>query len=249
MKALARVAVGVVALIGSSEVSALAFPSGIFGVARPEAGCTCHGIPELRNTTTQLAIDGLPQSYTPGASYELTIWVMGVPIPTGPPTGSALRGFNLETTAGKLTAHAADRTVQAENLSECDVRRSVAACGIPNKPPCGVNGPQLCRTFAECDERRCTTPGTGSCRLCSQLLVDIEATHTRIDDPLGDPAGTYAGDGNSVIDWMLTWTAPSAGTGPVTFYLAGNIVNSNGGNDAGDVWSVLDPGIVVPEAP
>jgi hypothetical protein len=200
------------------------------------------------NTTTQLRIDGLPEQYTPGQAYELTVWVLGVALP-GPPLGSALRGFNLEATAGKLERHPDDTTLQTRNSTECDFRRAAGGCGTGNRPPCGVDGTNFCRTVDECYDRRCTTPGTGTCRLCSDTLVNAQATHTAIDDEVGDPAGAYAGDGNSVLYWMLTWTAPARGAGPAAFYLAGNVVNGSGNQDGGDAWSVLNPGITVPEAP
>jgi hypothetical protein len=38
--------------------------------------------------------------------------------------------------------------------------------------------------------------------------------------------------------WTVTWTAPATGTS-VVFHLAGNAVNLNSTNDAGDVWNTL----------
>ncbi len=37
--------------------------------------------------------------------------------------------------------------------------------------------------------------------------------------------GTFTGQGSA--SWTLRWTAPPAGTGPVTFYVAGNAANGN----------------------
>jgi hypothetical protein len=46
--------------------------------------------------------------------------------------------------------------------------------------------------------------------------------------------------------WNVNWTAPSAGTGAVTLWVAGNAVNGNG-NNGGDGWNLNS--FVVPEAP
>lgn len=45
--------------------------------------------------------------------------------------------------------------------------------------------------------------------------------------------------------WDVDWTAPAQGTGPVTFWAAGNAVNGNG-NAGGDGWNLFST--VVPEA-
>lgn len=36
------------------------------------------------------------------------------------------------------------------------------------------------------------------------------------------------------VSWTFTWTAPSSGSSPVTFYFAGNAANGNGNDDSGD---------------
>ncbi len=46
-------------------------------------------------------------------------------------------------------------------------------------------------------------------------------------------AGTFAGTGTSAT-WGFSWTAPTAGTGAVTFHAAGNAANNNGIADSGD---------------
>jgi len=68
-----------------------------------------------------------------------------------------------------------------------------------------------------------------------------QATHTTVG-PLGAGLPPIAR-----FTWDLTWTAPTS-SDPVTFYLAGNVVNGVLGN-AGDEWSVLDPPTVVSAAP
>jgi hypothetical protein len=45
--------------------------------------------------------------------------------------------------------------------------------------------------------------------------------------------GTYNGVGDGPVYWAFEWTAPSAETGEVDFYAAGNAANGNG-NNAGD---------------
>jgi hypothetical protein len=245
MGAVTRVAVVTLALLSLVRGEAAATASGIFDRARPgpAQGCGCHGLPQTSNVITQLVIDGLPASYVPGTAYDLTVWVLGVPIPSIP-LGSALRGFNLDVTAGKLDA--VDPTVQTVVQTECQIRKSMGACTLGTT--CGVNGPELCSSNDECFTRKCTTIG-GTCRLCSAVNVNIQATHTSEGGAAPAPVNSYFGDGNSVLNWPIKWTAPNPGAGPVTFYLAGNVVNSSGGPDLGDVWSVLNPGLVVPQAP
>lgn len=230
---------------------AQAYPDGIFDHAR--IGCTpCHG-GLLDNTTTQLVIDGLPDGrlgrpagYTPGMTYTITVWVLGVPLPTGGLVALNLRGFNLEATAGTLAA--IDETAQAANYTECQLRnQSYASCDPATT--CGVQGPDLCRDAGECYDRRCTTPGTGACRLCRDTIVYVQATHTNSGGPAANsPAAEFA-DGNNLLMWQLRWTAPGRASGDVQFYLAGNVVNGNGGNDVGDVWSALKTPVVVHPAP
>jgi hypothetical protein len=41
-----------------------------------------------------------------------------------------------------------------------------------------------------------------------------------------------------VTAWTFTWTAPTTGVGNITMNVAGNAVNSNGGDDSGDKWNV-----------
>src|SRR5213595_830878 len=75
--------------------------------------------------------------------------------------------------------------------------------------------------------------------------LDGQATHSA-PKPVGLVGTTGVGS-----SWDLDWVAPNAGTGPVTFYLAGNVVNGIGvqtNADQGDIWSVANPGFVVGEA-
>src|SRR5947199_346673 len=75
--------------------------------------------------------------------------------------------------------------------------------------------------------------------------LDGQATHSA-PKPVGLVGTTGVGS-----SWDIDWVAPNAGTGPVTFYLAGNVVNGIGvqtNADQGDIWSVANPGFVVGEA-
>src|SRR3989454_6154537 len=75
--------------------------------------------------------------------------------------------------------------------------------------------------------------------------LDGQATHSA-PKPVGLVGTTGLGS-----SWDIDWVAPNAGTGPVTFYLAGNVVNGIGvqtNADQGDIWSVANPGFVVGEA-
>jgi len=51
---------------------------------------------------------------------------------------------------------------------------------------------------------------------------------------------THTSDGKNPSDrsWLFTWTAPTTGSGDVTFWLSGNSVNGNGLN-TGDAWNRL----------
>ena len=46
--------------------------------------------------------------------------------------------------------------------------------------------------------------------------------------------GTFAGTANGPVNWSFNWTAPAAGSGTVTFYVAGNAANNSGTPDDGD---------------
>src|SRR5207244_132772 len=75
--------------------------------------------------------------------------------------------------------------------------------------------------------------------------LDGQANHSA-PKPVGLVGTTGIGS-----SWDIDWVAPNAGAGPVTFYLAGNVVNGIGvqtNADQGDIWSVANPGFVVGEA-
>src|SRR2546428_2076265 len=75
--------------------------------------------------------------------------------------------------------------------------------------------------------------------------LDGQATHSA-PKPVGLVGTTGLGS-----SWDIDWVAPSPGTGLVTFYLDGNVVNGIGvqtNADQGDIWSVANPGFVVGEA-
>jgi hypothetical protein len=238
------------ALLGFAAGRAEALSEGIYDQAR--TGCTCHGIGNpLVNTTTQLKIDGLPSGgYVPGTPYTLTVWVLGAAIPL-PGQGLAaenFRGFNLEVTAGPLDP--VDRSVQTDIRSECILMQRAKACDPATNCGVTIESPDIsCTSVGECYFRYCSTPGTSGCRACSTLLF-AQATHTNLGG-FGPAAGTPAEDftdGNNVLMWQVRWTAPDPGVGDVRFYLAGNVVNGNGSQDLGDVWSVLPSPIVVAQA-
>ena len=52
--------------------------------------------------------------------------------------------------------------------------------------------------------------------------------------PLDPTDGTYWGTMNGPVSWVVNWTAPSVGSGDVTFYAAGVAANGNGVQDALD---------------
>jgi hypothetical protein len=242
MKATIWSTVALVLVVSAGKAGA--HSSGIYDQAR--AGCTCHG-GLLDNQVTQLQVDGLPSGgYVSGTPYTLTIWVLGAPIPLPVFAGENLRGFNLEATAGSLAP--LDSSVQL--ASECLLLAQVTACNPASS--CGVRTEDpdtTCTNGFDCYTRYCSTPGTSGCRPCSTLVFP-QATHTSLNG-FGPAAGTAAElvtDGNSVLVWRLQWTAPAAGVGDVSLYLAGNVVNGNGAADRGDVWSALPSPIVVHQA-
>ncbi len=70
-----------------------------------ESGCNCHsGGPD----TAGVSLFGIPETYTPGENYELTVSLSG-----GPPPASSghIGGFNLKATIGELSAPAGSSTV------------------------------------------------------------------------------------------------------------------------------------------
>src|SRR5437660_10009058 len=75
--------------------------------------------------------------------------------------------------------------------------------------------------------------------------LDGQATHSA-PKPVGLVGTTGVGS-----SWDIDWVAPNPGVGPVTFYLAGNVVNGIGlqtNADQGDFWSVANPRFLVGEA-
>lgn len=80
----------------------------------------------------------------------------------------------------------------------------------------------------------------------------------KVEDAQGSDAGTListtnrtwvqqgylnqSGSGNlsttsGTISWNFQWTAPAAGTGPVTFYIASNAANNNGGTSGDEIYT------------
>jgi hypothetical protein len=182
---------------------------------------------------------GLPNGYVPLRSYDIQVIVLGVaaPIPQA-------AGFNLFPSAGDLQA--TDETARVERKTECTAMSrltgctpgsSLNDCTIVNDPGCPA--PEWDASNPACD--RCPLPPDepppSGCRPCdSTTVLDVQATHSS----------------PSPFTWQLRWIAPPTGTGPVTFYLAGNVVNGIGGADLGDFWSTLgsdplQPVITVPE--
>src|SRR5437870_12333995 len=71
--------------------------------------------------------------------------------------------------------------------------------------------------------------------------VDGQATHST-PKPIGLVGATGVGS-----SWDIDWVAPDPGVGPVTFYLAGNVVNGIGlqtNADQGGFWPVAHPGFL-----
>lgn len=79
--------------------------------------------------------------------------------------------------------------------------------------------------------------------MAGELLV-TDATNTQLSDNSGaspdylkqTATGTYAGQNSG--NWIFSWTAPPEGTGPVTFYTAGNTANNNGSTSGDYIYTV-----------
>ncbi len=59
-------------------------------------------------------------------------------------------------------------------------------------------------------------------------------------------SGTF--NGQSSATWSLRWTAPPAGTGPVTFYVAGNAANGNFSTSGDYIYTLSSAVVTVEEA-
>ena len=83
------------------------YPGGISG--QSEKGCTCHSATPTASVSAQLS--GVPTTYTPGATYDLTVTVGGGPTPGGSNAG----GFDLSVTSGTLAVPANATDVQIKS--------------------------------------------------------------------------------------------------------------------------------------
>jgi hypothetical protein len=227
-----------VAMLLAAASPVHAYSGGIFDQAR--VGCNCHGglAPSPTQVTlTECAADGscsaeafAPEGgYVPGKTYLLRVWVIGAALPFPISTYTNLAGFNLEATGGSLTSQ---DLAQIMNFTECSTMEREFGC-TPGSASndCKVVKDPDCSAFdvenPEC--KKCgRTMDPSLCRPCdSRVVLSTQATHKA--------------EGNKQLWWDLSWTAPVAGTGPVTFYLAGNAVNGNGGQDPGDMPGLMTP--------
>ena len=56
-------------------------------------------------------------------------------------------------------------------------------------------------------------------------------------DPGPEPDGTFLGTLGGPVAWTFNWTAPATGSGPVTWYVAGNAANGNGTNSGDYIYT------------
>ncbi len=63
----------------------------------------------------------------------------------------------------------------------------------------------------------------------TQLNSSNYVNHTSAGTNAGDPSGNM---------WTFDWTAPAAGTGPVTFYVAGNAANNNFSSSGDYIYAI-----------
>jgi hypothetical protein len=234
-----RLALLIALLLAAAGSVVQARPTGIYDYATPASGgCgNCHnGV--LPNPTPAVRvlifIDGTAIEqfkYEPDKTYDVTVWVIGPEVP--------FAGFNLKASAGTLIKK--DDTVQTRVLTECGV---MEANTFPQCQPgvsgrdCMVKRNAACPAYDPLNEscKRCNAaeePNSAICRPCDdEAIVDIQATHTAVA---------------AVPKWDLTWTAPTAGAGDVSFYAAGNDVDGSGG-PTNDHWNFLEPNPVVVHA-
>jgi hypothetical protein len=67
------------------------------------------------------------------------------------------------------------------------------------------------------------------------LIVVDDPTNTQLSAQSGRQYLKHTTAGHTgQLSWQFKWTAPAAGTGPITFYAAGNSANGNGAN-SGDL--------------
>lgn len=204
------IAVATAIVIVAALPPAYAKSGGIFGQARQGCGsggnALCHIGGNLPQTT-QVEIVGLSdQGYTPGQTYPITVGITGFGISLGPsPTlVDNAKGFGLEISASQ------DQT-RSPGLLDPAVQNDPTLCVGPPK----LTGGEL--VFC---------PGEGT-QATHQCPARDEVTNICTGLVVTD-------DGTGRSEWHLLWTAPTAGTGPIDFYLAGNAVNLNGSPDFGD---------------
>ena len=75
-------------------------------------------------------------------------------------------------------------------------------------------------------------------------VLSAAPTGTHITPPgtytyltIGEHSSAISLGGGSTFTQTFTWTAPTAGTGTISFWGAANFVNGNGNQDAGDLWN------------
>jgi hypothetical protein len=66
-----------------------------------DTGCTCHNAQP--DTGVTVAVDGFPESYEPGTTYDITITLSGGPMPV-PAVSQNQGGFAMKVSAGTLLA-------------------------------------------------------------------------------------------------------------------------------------------------
>jgi hypothetical protein len=77
-------------------------------------------------------------------------------------------------------------------------------------------------------------------------LIVTDSTNTQLSTATGrhyikhTNTGTFDGTADGPVSWSFDWTAPSAGTGTVTFYAAGNAANSGSGNKFDYIYTTTE---------
>ncbi|HWG90658.1 MAG TPA: choice-of-anchor V domain-containing protein [Candidatus Thermoplasmatota archaeon] len=203
----------IVVLVSLLAVLALALDaasrsSGITGVST--SGCTCHaGSPSSLVTPS---LTGLPEEWTPGESYDLTVSFSGGPGHVPNPGRSATGGFNLAASAGTLSNAPSGGAVQlsggqATHTSTGNDQSSWVVRWIAPSAPFGDGNVQF--TLAV---NSVNGDGTNSGDAWNSLAVTLPGPGDTTPPVISNVKATVATTGATI-----SWTTDDAGTTVVDF--------------------------------
>ena len=150
----------------------------------------------------------------------------------GAPAQSA--GAPVETTCGRSGCHAV-----AENIGAADIEIGFNEGSLEYAP--GETFPITVGLTSSMNEARngfqLVALDSLNNNAGSWELVDAAATQIRAGDTFGDRSYvTHTAAGNGQTSWMVNWVAPDELIGDVSFFLAVNDANNNGGRTGDDIY-------------